>query len=328
MTRQLIRDITQEDIETYARDGVVCLRNVFDGEWADVLCPLALESRQDRAKYGLLPNIATPRYMARTMPDFRRFIFESPMAEAAGKVLQSQTVRFFFDELFAKPPESTRPTIWHNDRAGWPVSGQMVPSIWIPLTPISKSTSLECVAGSHRHDRLYWLFSPNARKMVRPDDRPIAPDIESLRGSPGLDFLTWEMDPGDMLIVHPWTLHYSHGNPSKEWRIAMSVRIFGDDIRWDPRPDCLNIAGVSFDEMIPGEAPGGLLFPLLWSADGACDGDSQYPRGFSTAWNADAYDRLKELNNPKVGFEDRLAAEGGGSSVLLEDLVADVQRTV
>lgn len=249
------------------------------------------------------------------------------MAEAAGKVLKSHTVRFFFDELFVKPPESTRPTIWHNDRAGWPVSGQMVPSIWIPLTPISKPTSLECIAGSHRYDKLYWLFSPNARKMIRPDDRPIAPDIESLRGSPGLDFLTWEMEPGDMLIVHPWTLHYSHGNPSKEWRIVMSVRIFGDDISWDPRPDCLNIAGVSFDEMVSGEAPVGPLFPLLWSADGKRDGDAQYPSGYSTAWSADDYERLKELNNPKVGFEDRLAAEGGGSNVLLEDLVADIQRS-
>jgi hypothetical protein len=68
------------------------------------------------------------------------------------------------------------------------------------------------------------------------------------------------------------------------WRIALSVRVFGDDVRWAPRPDCLNIAGVSFDEMLEGERPGGDLFPLLWSSDGRRDGDAHYPRGFATRW--------------------------------------------
>ncbi|MCA3571726.1 hypothetical protein, partial [Bradyrhizobium sp.] len=98
-------------------------------------------------------------------------------------------------------------------------------------------------------------------------------------------FRTWDMAVGDMLVVHPWALHYSHGNPTDDWRIALSVRVFGDDVRWSPRPDCLNIAGVSFDEMIEGEKPGGDLFPLLWSANGRRDDDSCYPRGFATSWS-------------------------------------------
>ena len=86
------------------------------------------------------------------------------------------------------------------------------------------------------------------------------------------------------MIVHPWTLHYSHGNPTDEWRIAVSIRVFGDDILWDPRPDCVNLAGVSFDEMIPRTRPSGPLCPLIWSADGRRDGDALYPRGFATHW--------------------------------------------
>ena len=58
--------------------------------------------------------------------------------------------------------------------------------------------------------------------------------------------------------------------------------------------DCLNIAGVSFDEMIEGEPPGGDLFPLLWSADGRRDDDSRYPRGFATSWSSQRRDDVND----------------------------------
>lgn len=283
-----LRSISQEDIETYARDGVVCLRNVFDPEWLNAMEGPARRLLIDKEDFGLLPN-NPGRYMARTMAEFRRFVFEGPVGEAAGRVLQSKTARFFFDEIFAKGPQSTQATIWHNDRMGWPVTftSTMVPSLWIPLTPITHANSLEVITGTQHHQDKYWIFSPNARQMIRPEGRPPHPDGEAMRKDLAYAgrFKTWEMNIGDMLVVHPWALHYSHGNPTDDWRIALSVRVFGDDVRWSPRPDCLNIAGVSFDEMIEGEEPGGDLFPLLWSESGQRDNDSRYPHGFAATWS-------------------------------------------
>ena len=279
-----LRDITQQDIDDYNRDGVVCLRKVLDRDWIDSLEPIARKVIIDKQDVGLLPTIPG-RYMARCIPEYRRLVFESPIAEAAARVIGAKEVRFFFDEFFAKPPQSDAKTLWHCDRMGWPTSGVMVPSIWIPLTPIVKANSLEVLAGTQHDDVPYWLFSPNARRMIKPDDRASHPDIESRRGEPGLRFLTWDMDPGDILIVHPWALHYSGGNPTDDWRIAISERVFGDDIRWAPRPDCVNLAGVSWDEMLEGEAPMGSHFPLLWSEASRRDGDAEYPRGFATRWH-------------------------------------------
>ena len=278
-----LRDVTEQDILDYERDGAVCLRNVFDQDWIDLLKPLAEDVIINKEDVGLLPTIPG-RYMARCIPEYRKFVFDSPLAEVAGKVMRSKEIRFFFDEFFAKPPQSDATTIWHCDRMAFPLEGKMVPSLWIPLTPIVEENCLEVLAGTQHDDVPYWLFSPNARKMIKPDDRVSHPDMEPLRGQPGKRFLTWDMDPGDMLVVHPWALHYSSGNPTDDYRIAISQRVFGDDIRWAPRPDCLNIAGVSFDEMLDGEKPAGPLFPLLWSEDGRSDDDSQYPRGFATSW--------------------------------------------
>ncbi len=300
LNRHPLREITQQDIDDYARDGVVCLRRVLDPAWIELLEPIAREVIIDHKDVGLLPTIPG-RYMARCIEQYRRFIFESPIAEAAGAVMQSKEIRFFFDEFFAKPPQSDAKTLWHCDRMGWPVTGTMVPSLWIPLTPIVKANSLEVLAGTQHDDVPYWLFSPNARKLIKPDDRVSHPDIESRRGEAGLRFLTWDMDPGDMLIVHPWVLHYSGGNPTDDWRVAISERVFGDDIRWAPRPDCVNLAGVSLDEMLDGEKPEGSHFPLLWSEDDRADDDSQYPRGFSTRWpkrpmgTINEYDKFKEM---------------------------------
>jgi ectoine hydroxylase-related dioxygenase (phytanoyl-CoA dioxygenase family) len=283
LNKRPLRAVTKTDIDDYARDGVVCLRKVFDPDWITLLEPIARRVIIEKEDVGLLPTIPG-RYMARRIPEYRQFVFESPLAEVAGQVMQSKEIRFFFDEFFAKPAQSDAQTQWHCDRMGWPTTGVMVPSLWIPLTPIVKVNCLEVLAGTQHDDVPYWLFSPNARKMIKPDDRVPHPQIEPRRGEPGLNFLSWDMDPGDMLIVHPWVLHYSGGNPTDDWRIAISERVFGDDIRWAPRPDCLNIAGVSFDEMLDGEKPDGPLFPLLWSEDGRSDGDADYPRGFATRW--------------------------------------------
>lgn len=303
-----LRAISQDDIDTYARDGVVCLRQVFDPEWLKSIEGPARELLIDKRDFGLLPN-NPGRYMTRTMAAFRRFVFESPVAEAAARVMQSTEVRFFFDEIFAKKPQSEEKTIWHNDRMGWPVTGTMVPSLWIPLVPIVKSNSLEVIAGTQDYDTRHWLFSPNAKQMIKPDDRPWHPDCEPLRTEPAYEgrFKTWDMDVGDMLVVHPWSLHYSHGNPTDDWRIAVSVRVFGDDIRWAPRPDCVNLAGVSWDELIPGDTPDGDLFPLLWSEDGRRDDDSRYPRGFATRWQKARKDEV----NPYAEFMAASSAEPG-----------------
>ena len=312
--RRPLRDITDEDRETYARDGTVCLRRVFNQDWIAALLPIARRVIVDKEDFGLLPNVPGI-WLARKIPEYRELAFNSPLGEACGKTIGSKKIRFFLDQVFAKAPNSQAKTVWHSDRGGWPVRGSMVPSFWMPLTPILKENCLEVIAETHRNDVVYWNMTANSRKMIKPDDRLNVPAGEEVRNNPDYRFLTWDMEPGDALLVHPWCLHYSSGNPTDDWRIAVSIRVFGDDIVWDPRPECINVAGISLDEMIPGEKPMGPLVPLIWSEEGFKDIIDSYPRGFATAWSADARERLEREKGQRKSYEEEVKERGGPSMV-------------
>jgi ectoine hydroxylase-related dioxygenase (phytanoyl-CoA dioxygenase family) len=303
-------EVPAADVEAYRRDGAACVRGVLDPALLAELRGVAERLLIGGEDFGLLPRYPG-RYLTRRVEPMRRLVFESPLGAVAAQVLESESIRFFYDEIFAKAPRSSEETLWHTDRAGWPARGRKIPSIWIPLTPIVPENCLECIAGSHFEDVLYWNFTPNARQMQRPQGRPSYPDCEPLRGDPNVRFLRWSMEPGDVLFVHPWTLHYSAGNPTDGWRIALSIRVFGDDVTWDPRPECINVASVSFDEMVEGEPPDGPLFPLLWSRDGRRNSSADYPREFATRWRrpasgpVNAYAQFKQdLENQRRGERD------------------------
>jgi ectoine hydroxylase-related dioxygenase (phytanoyl-CoA dioxygenase family) len=319
MNRSPLRPIDKNDVEAYARDGVVCLRNVFDRDWIEMLEPIArrIAAGED---LGMLPH-RPGSFMTHVLDEFRELAFNSPLGEACGRVMESKEVRFFIDQIFAKEPHSTSKTIWHNDRAGWPFTGVMVPSFWMPLTPITKENCLETLAGSHTQDVKYWNSTANSRQMVKLADRTNLPDGEAIRNNENFRILSWDLEPGDALLLHPWVLHYSAGNPSDDWRIAISIRPIGDDIRWDPRPECVNLAGVSFDEMIPGEKPQGPIVPLIWSEDGRSKEGASFPRGFMTNWDRSASERLAKSDNQS--HEDFIKEHGGFSSVAAVSISGD-----
>jgi len=287
----------QDEIDTYARDGVVHVPGMFDQEWIERL--LTAWSRvekqfEEKPLSELLPErvLADPllreeidaewtpetakrragfrgaKWMRFWDPDFRAFVFESPAAEIVGRVTQSREVRFYWDQMFAKWVGCTTPTYWHNDTAAWPVTGGMLPSLWLALTPGTHANSLECVAGTQHDTTPYWPRTYNARKIQRPEGRPDFIDYETRRGDPSVEFRIFDMAPGDVLLFHPAVYHGAGGNnhPTQQ-RIALSTRWIGEDIRWSPRPECVNTPGLALEDMIKGARPDDQeLFPLVWSS--------------------------------------------------------------
>ncbi|MBM3505932.1 MAG: phytanoyl-CoA dioxygenase family protein [Alphaproteobacteria bacterium] len=300
MNRRPLRAVTKEEIATYDRDGAVCLRSILSQDWIERMrnaCERVLAAPQD---YSLLKtdrpellgderlrkeltNIYNPdrlaqrrksgflslKFMWLVDDDFRAYVHESPVAEIVGEVIGANEVRFFWDQIFAKEPKCREETMWHNDMAAWPLDGDMIPSFWVPFTPITDENSLEVVAGTHKDRTVYWpIAGANARALAadHPPNRPPWINYNERRGDPNVRFLKWSMQPGDALVLHPRSYHYSAGNyHDTQTRIALTTRWVGEDIVWDWRPECLSIPGMTPETMVRGTPPRGDLFPLCWT---------------------------------------------------------------
>jgi ectoine hydroxylase-related dioxygenase (phytanoyl-CoA dioxygenase family) len=303
MNRTLLAPIGDDVLETYRRDGVVVVRNAFDGDWVRMLLDAwermrrevvdnptnvyrlpaehlaadpdlareiaaihSEEAAQRKMYTEQAPGFLRCKYMRWWSPEFREFALNSPAGELIGRVIGANEVRFFLDAMFMKAPGVSK-TYWHADHSAWPTQGEQVPTMWMPLLPVRHDlSSLEFIAGTQNDTRLPWPNTFNAKVLGKPDDAPSFVDYEPRRGDPSVRFLSYDLEPGDALIIHPRTYHGGGQNlhPTQP-RIALSTRWFGDDVTWDPRPECINVPGMPRSAMRRGERPTrDDVFPIVW----------------------------------------------------------------
>jgi ectoine hydroxylase-related dioxygenase (phytanoyl-CoA dioxygenase family) len=272
MNRHPTTPITDAEIEAYERDGVVCLRGLFDRDWCTRMHDAAvhyMESGQGRKRIVERPDETGQFYsnvfMCMSDDDFMAFRNESPVAEIAATLMRSNSVRFWYDQLFIKEPQTVAPTQWHHDLPFWPFLGEHVVSIWVALTPATRETSgLEYIAGSHKWGKFYRPVTPDEDPAFANPDLEPCPNFTDRHDDPALRFLSWDMDAGDCVCHHPLTVHGAGGNKSAtQRRIGLSLRFFGDDARYDPRPYTVKLP---FEPTCaPGQHPDDdRLFPLIW----------------------------------------------------------------
>ncbi|MBW4594216.1 MAG: phytanoyl-CoA dioxygenase family protein [Brasilonema angustatum HA4187-MV1] len=263
MSSAKIPKITNQEIEAFEQDGVVCLRGLFEDVWLERLRsavdwnmtnpgPIATNLTQGG-------RLHLDVFMWTRNSDFRAFVFESPVAAIAAQILKAEKVHFLFDHLLVKEPGYIKPILWHNDHPDWPLQGWNMCSLWVALDPVTKETGgVQYIKGSHQ-----W------RKWLRQKDAL----AEAVAHSASLELLSWNMAPGDCLVHHALTIHASSGNASTSTRRrALVTRWAGDGVTYDPRPDTfithINKIGVkevnSIHRLHAGDSIDCDLFPQLW----------------------------------------------------------------
>jgi len=267
------RALTPELIADFRRDGAVCIRKLFTDDDIALL------------REGIERNIAqpSPRAKVASRPDdpgwffedfcnwqdngaYRRFIYESAAPAAAAALIGGETVRLYHDHLLVKEPNTRQRTPWHQDQPYYNISGSQNVSMWIPVDPVSRESTLEFVAGSHLGP---WLmprtFMDNEAKWFPEGSLADLPDIESNRAA--YPIIGWALELGDMVCFNMLTLHASGGVGGNTRRRAFSVRFIGDDVRHAPRRWRTSPDFPGLDAQLPEGAPmDHPLFPVLWRA--------------------------------------------------------------
>ena len=261
-----MHEITKTDIATYRSDGIVCLRNMFPEDWLDRLrgaVEVAMAApgpnAEEYAKQGAGRFFGDLDLWQRHTP-FREFVFNSPAAAIAGRIMRSAKINFFYDQLLVKEPGAAEPTPWHQDQPYWAVPGRQVCSIWLPLDPVTKEACVEYVAGSHAWPE----YSPYHFKDGRPyagTGLPPLPDIEAERDEHRI--LSFELAPGDCLVFQAMIVHGAPPNRTTNRRRALATRWTGDDARYRVRNGEVAIPttdpGLNHGDELDGD-----LFPVVW----------------------------------------------------------------
>lgn len=277
MKNELSDDMIGAATRALGEDGAVVVRGVLDEAWVSRMRGAVERELAGPSATGVEFGAQAGRFYGdmflwRRDDDFRAFACDSPLPALAARLLQAQRVNLLYDQLFVKEPGSIEPTPWHQDLPYWPIKGEQVISIWAPFDRAGPDNGVvSYVRGSHRSGEMFRPQAFGASKNAAAyDDSPFAPlpDIEANRDR--YTFLTWALEPGDVLVHHGRTIHGAPGNLSASARRrALAVRYTGDDVRYAPRPGTfMEIEAVRTHVPAPdiaaGAPMGGVLFPQVW----------------------------------------------------------------
>lgn len=282
MNSRPLNPVTQDHIDDYARDGVICLRQMFDAEWIGKLQEAAREVQNNPAEFGATgPShgaMLSVSHLFRKPGTFRDFALNSPAGEIVGRVIQADTVQMFHDHLFVKPPLSPSIMQWHADHL-WPFTGTMIPNLWVALSPVNRENGqIEFVAGYHK-----FCMETGSRFGPAGDGTFRFPDFQKERDNPdfAFEFKTWDLEPGDAVLFHVDIPHYSKGNDSDVLtRAGLAMRMLGDDAYWCPREGLMPVQGLDLMAQKEGDHPAVCEeLPIIWVRP------QDEPRAFSPRTN-------------------------------------------
>lgn len=280
LPKRLSREITDEERRAYEEDGAAVIRGVVPMGWIDLM-------REAIDRILASPGIASIEYTPEGKegryygdfflwmrdPDFRAFMMDSPMPELAASLLGSVRVNFFYDQLLVKELKTEEPTPLHQDRPYWPVRGEDIISVWVPFDPATpESGVVHYVRGSHKWGRLFAprTFGKSTGFENQYADTGFEPIDEVEANLEDYDVITWDMEPGDVIVHNALTIHYAPGNASPTGRRrGLALRYVGDDAVWDARPGTF-MANPKVQALLPkitledGERFSGEAFPQVW----------------------------------------------------------------
>jgi hypothetical protein len=199
--------LTQDQIATLERDGVLHVKSVFDAEWVEYL-RAATNDQVANPHFWAFAGTASKLYdyiqrnIWQTNRAFADFYYHSALGHVLAQCGRTEEVRISTDLLMVNPNKGFK---WHQDNQNGPITWEDGIRFWITMdeTPADYGAPVY-LKGSHRN-------------TVVPEESVFV-DIEM----EGLEeykdkMLEFRTMPGDMLIWHPKTIHKVDGPSDGIW---------------------------------------------------------------------------------------------------------------
>ncbi len=254
--------VTDAHRQQYHEDGCVKIEGVFDQHWIDMVTR-GIDRIIETYEAGKQPEKVTEEscqapffidgkegnyrilHVAAYSAEIQTWIQDSPAAQILADVMEADTLRYWLDGTFAKAgntPDTATP--WHNDECTYPLTGVHSASLWMALTDVGEDNApLVTLRGSNKDPHRYHsTFSP--QDVERPPEFHPWTELQARVTAPDAPIQSWPAKAGDVLVIHPKTIHGSapRKSPQKGRRLAFSSRWIGDDIRYAPTPLSLDLA--------------------------------------------------------------------------------------
>lgn len=270
--------LSEEQVAQYFRDGFLTNVPVL----TEAQCDLLLEQQseltqpdQRHAGHGLFhefhsnqsgdPNNVLLHALGhwRIQPAFHDLVFVPSITVPASQLIREDmpesAVRFWHDQLFAKPPHHGGNVAWHQDYSYWTRTGPMQHlTVHVALdAQTEENGAIMYIPGSHRWHRDGMPLPITADDFGNMDSiQAVLTDAERAAFKP----VAAELKRGHASFHHPLSVHGSFGNRSARPRRAAVVNYFADGTI--SKTDTALLAGVP--PILPGEMLQGQFFPVVY----------------------------------------------------------------
>ena len=185
----------------------------------------------------------------------RALMFDPRITRPCAQLLGVDRLRFWHDQVFAKPPRHPGVVPWHQDYSYWTRTQpacHITANLMLDDADVDNGC-LQFVPGSHR-----WGLLPKL-----PFDAPLEAIREHIPNGAAFAPVAVPVRAGQMTIHHSHTLHGSDQNRTDRWRRAVVCNYMGAHVRVadGAAPLLRGTAPIEVGRVVEGDA-----FPIVWEA--------------------------------------------------------------